>query len=97
MAGERLSRAWRAIRRVVLNPEPDPEQQRRIGELARERAPVVWLLGKVQSGKTSIVRAITGHPDAEIGLGFKPCTPTARIFDCPSDVPGIRFLDSSGL
>jgi len=97
MAGERLSRAWRTIRRVVLNPEPDPQEVSRIGELARARAPVVWLLGKVQSGKTSIVRAITGHPDAEIGLGFKPCTRTARVFDFPQDVPVIRFLDSSGL
>jgi len=97
LAGERLSRAWRTIRRVVLTPEADPQEERRIGELAREKAPIVWLLGKVQSGKTSIVRAITGHPDAEIGLGFKPCTRTARVFDFPQDVPVIRFLDSSGL
>src|SRR5690606_17943128 len=62
-----------------------------------ERAPVVWLLGKVQSGKTSIVHAITRHPDAEIGQGFRPCTRTARVFDFPQDVPVIRFLDSSGL
>jgi uncharacterized protein (DUF697 family) len=97
MAGDRFSRAWRTIRRVVLNPEPDPHEQRQIGDLARERAPVVWMLGKVQSGKTSIVHAITGHPDAEIGVGFKPCTRTARVFDYPQDVPVIRFLDSSGL
>jgi uncharacterized protein (DUF697 family) len=97
MAGERLTRAWRIIRRVVLNPEPDPERDNQIAELARERAPVVWLLGKVQSGKTSIIHAITGHPDAEIGRGYKPCTRTARVFDFPLDVPVIRFLDTSGL
>ncbi len=97
MSSERLTRAWRTIRRVVLNPEPDPQQEREIGALARERAPVVWMLGKVQAGKTSIVRAITGHPDAEIGVGFKPCTRTSRVFDFPPDVPVIRFLDSSGL
>src|SRR5690606_4332069 len=57
----------------------------------------IWLLGKVQSGKGSIVHAITGHPDAEIGLGVKPCPRTARVFDFPQDVPVIRFLDSSGL
>ena len=97
VVGERLSRAWRSIRRVVLNPDPDVRSDTEIGELARERAPVVWLLGKVQSGKTSIVHAITGHPDAEIGRGYKPCTRTARVFDFPDDVPVIRFLDSSGL
>jgi uncharacterized protein (DUF697 family) len=97
MAGERLTRAWRAFRRTVLSPEPDATRDSEIGELARRQAPTVWLLGKVQAGKTSIVHAITGHPDAEIGRGYKPCTRTARVFDFPDDVPVIRFLDSSGL
>jgi len=37
-------------------------------------APVIWLFGKVQSGKTSIIRALTGAERAQIGGGFKPCT-----------------------
>ena len=45
---------------------------------ARGLAPVVWLVGKVQSGKTSIVGAITQNSDAEVGTGFKACTRTAR-------------------
>lgn len=97
MAGERLLRAWRTIRRTVLSPEPGPRADVEIAELARERAPVVWLLGKVQSGKTSIIHAITRHPEAEIGHGYKPCTRTARVFDFPADAPVIRFLDSRGL
>jgi uncharacterized protein (DUF697 family) len=97
VAAERLSRAWRALRRTVLNPEPDPRVDTEIGDLARQQAPIVWLLGKVQAGKTSIIHAMTGHPDAEIGRGYKPCTRTARVFDFPDDVPVIRFLDSSGL
>jgi uncharacterized protein (DUF697 family) len=68
-----------------------------ISEQARRLAPVVWLLGKVQSGKTSIIRALTGASDAEIGAGFRACTRTARIFDFPPEAPIIRFLDTRGL
>jgi uncharacterized protein (DUF697 family) len=68
-----------------------------IAEQARQLAPVVWLLGKVQSGKTSIVRALTQASDAEIGNGFRACTKTARVFDFPLDAPIIRFLDTRGL
>ena len=68
-----------------------------ISEQARRFAPVVWLVGKVQSGKTSIIRALTGASDAEIGAGFRACTKTARIFDFPAQAPIIRFLDTRGL
>jgi len=64
---------------------------------ARLDAPVVWLLGKVQSGKTSIIRALTQSTDAEIGNGFRPCTRTARIYDFPDETPVLRFLDTRGL
>jgi len=60
-------------------------------------APIVWLLGKVQSGKTSIIRAITDSSDAAIGDGFRPCTRTARLYEFPSDMPVLRFLDTRGL
>src|SRR5262245_11893341 len=50
-------------------------------------APVVWLLGKVQSGKTSVIRAITRSSDAAIGDGFRPCTRTARLYAFPNDMP----------
>src|SRR5690606_34222822 len=46
---------------------PDPPA----GATVHSYAPVVWLLGKVQSGKTSIIRAVTGASDAEIGDGFR--------------------------
>ena len=58
---------------------------------------MVWLLGKVQSGKSSIVRVLTQASDAEIGSGFRACTKTARVFDFPGDAPIIRFLDTRGL
>jgi uncharacterized protein (DUF697 family) len=60
-------------------------------------APVVWLLGKVQSGKTSVIRSITGSSDAEIGDGFRPRTRTSRLYAFPPDMPVIRFLDTRGV
>jgi len=68
-----------------------------VAESARTLAPVVWLLGKVQSGKTSIIRAITHSTKAQIGDGFRPCTRTARIFEFPQETPVLRFLDTRGL
>jgi uncharacterized protein (DUF697 family) len=68
-----------------------------IAEAARRFAPVVWLVGKVQSGKTSIIRTLTRATDAEIGSGFRACTRTARVFDFPEEAPIIRFLDTRGL
>lgn len=59
--------------------------------------PVVWMLGKVQSGKTSIVRVLTGATDLEIGTGFKAATRTTRVLDFPAAAPLIRFMDTRGL
>jgi uncharacterized protein (DUF697 family) len=72
-------------------------EEEAIAANARAWAPLVWLLGKVQSGKTSIVRTITGSTDAEIGDGYKSCTRTARIFDFPPEAAVVRFLDTRGL
>src|SRR5262249_24430289 len=68
-----------------------------IAERARASAPIVWLVGKLQSGKTSIVRELTQASDAEIGTGFRACTKTAKVFDFPLEAPIIRFLDTRGL
>ena len=48
-------------------------------------APVFWLFGKTQSGKTSVVKYLTGATDAEIGEGFQPCTRTTRRYAFPED------------
>lgn len=69
----------------------------RIAEHARAFAPVVWLVGKVQSGKSSIVRTLTGTTEAEVGAGFEACTKTSRVFDFPHEAPIIRFLDTRGV
>src|SRR5712691_12150154 len=60
--------------------------------------PVLWLFGKVQAGKTSIIRALTGAERAQIGDGFKPCTRWAARYDFPqADFPLAVFLDTRGL
>ena len=89
--------AWRRVFDAVLKPRPDPALDEAIAVKAREQAPVIWLLGKVQSGKSSIVRAITGSTEAEVGVSFKPCTRRSRLYEFPQDVPVVRFLDTRGL
>lgn len=91
---------WQTLREEVLAPQVDPEK---VNEKLRESqinspVPVIWLLGKAQSGKTSIVRAITGSTNGEIGNGFQPCTRTASLFAFPDEEScWLRFLDTRGL
>ncbi|MDX1968626.1 MAG: DUF697 domain-containing protein [Planctomycetaceae bacterium] len=75
-------------------------------EFARERQrllqktplPVFWLFGKTGSGKTSIVRYLTGATDAEIGNGFRPQTKLSSEYEFPSvEQPIVKFLDTRGL
>lgn len=79
---------------------PDPLE---IGEEIRKHlselpAPVVWLLGKAQSGKSSIVHGITGVSKIEIGEGYRPCTKSSQLYSFPDeDAPFLRFLDTRGL
>jgi hypothetical protein len=93
------SEEWRRLRQLLLHPTVDDQAVESALRSARARQPlpVVWLLGKAQSGKTSIIRALTGSPSAEIGNGFRPCTRTARLYDFPAEAPVVRFLDTRGL
>lgn len=93
---ERLSRATRTVTSALF-PARASATDAEIADRARDLAPVVWLLGKVQSGKSSIVRVLTQSTAAEVGNGFKPCTCTARIFEFPPEAPLVRFLDTRGL
>jgi uncharacterized protein (DUF697 family) len=93
------TQSWRGLRDLLLQPRVDDAALDEALRAARARQPlpVVWLLGKAQSGKTSIIRALTGSPAAEIGNGFRPCTRTARLYDFPAEAPVVRFLDTRGL
>jgi uncharacterized protein (DUF697 family) len=77
----------------------EAEIQRRIADARKRTAiPVMWLFGKTQTGKTSIVKYLTGATEAEIGNGFRPCTRFSRSYDFPnSEAPLLTFLDTRGL
>jgi uncharacterized protein (DUF697 family) len=69
-------------------------------ESLRKYSPVpqFWLFGKTQSGKTSIVKFLTGADAAEIGQGWKPCTRFSRLYHFPTEeAPLLTFLDTRGL
>lgn len=86
--------------RSVLFPQVDAEKLQNALDRIRQETPppVIWLFGKVQSGKTSIVRALTGAERAQIGDGFRPCTRWAARYEFPNpDFPLTVFLDTRGL
>src|SRR5262245_10435121 len=91
---ERARRWWARERE-----QTDAEFQKRLEDLRRkEPVPVFWLFGKTQSGKTTVVRYLTGATDAEIGSGFQPCTRFSRKYDFPnSDAQLLEFLDTRGV
>jgi uncharacterized protein (DUF697 family)/predicted GTPase len=83
----------------IVKPQVDKAAEDKIKTIhERLPVPVFWLLGKTQSGKSSIIRTLTGSSAAEIGNGFKPCTRTAMLFDFPdAETAFLRFLDTRGL
>jgi uncharacterized protein (DUF697 family) len=95
-----MTRLWDAVKRTVSGDSgPPPDLDAALADLrAKTPAPVFWLLGKTQSGKTSIVRFLTGAEDAAIGSGFRPCTKTSRLYQFPTpDAPLLTFLDTRGV
>ncbi len=64
----------------------------------RTPVPVFWLFGRTQSGKTSLIKYLTGAEEAEIGQGFRPCTRFSRKYEFPTpETPLLTFLDTRGL
>jgi uncharacterized protein (DUF697 family) len=60
--------------------------------------PVFWLFGRTQSGKTSLIKYLTGAERAVIGKGFEPCTRFSSRFQFPNaEAPLVAFLDTRGL
>ena len=73
-------------------------EQQRAALLEKTPVPVIWLFGKTGSGKTSIIRYLTGATTAEIGNGYRPQTKTSTRYDFPSASDSIvKFLDTRGI
>jgi uncharacterized protein (DUF697 family) len=87
------------VKRLFSMAGRDAQLQERLDQLRqRTPVPVFWLLGKTQSGKTSLIRYLTGAEDAEIGQGFRPCTRTSREYRFPTpDAPLMTFIDTRGI
>lgn len=95
-----MNERWDGIKRIFFSPTVDEDSlAQRLKQIRADLpVPVFWLLGKTQSGKTAIVRALTGHEQARIGNGFQPCTRYSRVYDFPdSDDCMMRFLDTRGI
>src|SRR5882762_9412535 len=87
------------LKTLFSSRQTDAQLQAKLEQL-RQRipVPVFWLFGKTQSGKTSIIRYLTGANDAQIGQGFRPCTRFSRRYQFPSaETPLVTFLDTRGL
>ena len=91
---------WNKFWERFASPQVNEEKLRESLHNIRDRLPipVFWLLGKTQSGKTSIIHALTGNTRGEIGNGIRPCTRTASEYAFPSEEECLlRFLDTRGL
>ncbi|MEM7066185.1 MAG: DUF697 domain-containing protein [Cyanobacteria bacterium P01_B01_bin.77] len=87
-------------RRVLKWFAVDDEQVAHILEKIRAELPTTeaWLIGKPQSGKSSVVRGLTGVSADIIGQGFRPHTQHTQRYAYPSeDLPLLLFTDTVGL
>jgi uncharacterized protein (DUF697 family) len=95
-----MSQLWGTVKRMFRRGDDrPPDLEATLTELrGKTPAPVFWLVGKTQSGKTSIIKFLTGAEDAAIGSGFRPTTRTTRRYEFPTpDAPLLSFLDTRGL
>lgn len=92
---------WQRVRRFFRPLQPlsksEFEEQKR-SLLEQTPIPIFWLYGKTGSGKTSLIKALTGANDAEIGNGFRPQTKFSSRYAFPSEESRLLdFLDTRGL
>ncbi len=87
------------LKRLFSASAREARLQEHLERLGRETpVPILWLFGKTQSGKTSIVKYLTGAEFAEIGKGFQPCTRFSQQYQFPlREAPLLTFLDTRGL
>jgi uncharacterized protein (DUF697 family) len=87
------------IRSVFSSRARGAQLQDRLEQLRqRTTVPVFWLFGKTQSGKTTLIKYLTGADAAEVGEGFRPCTRFSRQYQFPTpEAPLLSFLDTRGV
>jgi uncharacterized protein (DUF697 family)/predicted GTPase len=92
-----MLQGWTRLAKL-FQPNDQQFEARIVDARKRSPAPVFWLFGRTQSGKTSIIKYLTGADDAEIGSGFRPCTRFSREYPFPNaEAPVLTFLDTRGL
>lgn len=92
-----MASLWQSWRSDAPRAEDEYEH---VIERLREKTPIpaIWLFGKTGSGKSSVIRYLTGAEAATIGEGYRPETKTSRRFDFPDSLePLLTFLDTRGL
>jgi uncharacterized protein (DUF697 family) len=87
------------LKQVFSTEERDSQLRKKLEELRQKTpVPVFWLYGKTQSGKTSVIKYLTGAEDAEIGRGFRPTTRYSRQYQFPTaEAPLVTFIDTRGV
>src|SRR5436305_6383546 len=90
---------WGLFKSWFGTQDRDARVQQKMLELREHLpVPVFWLFGKTQSGKTSIIKFLTGADAAEIGQGFQPCTRFSRQYQFHTqEAPLVSFVDTRGL
>src|SRR5437660_614602 len=94
-----LGKLWSRVRQLFSPSLREEEVREHLDRLRKEApTPVFWMVGKTQSGKTSLIRYLTGAERAEIGKGFQPCTRFSSRYAFPTEqAPLLTFLDTRGL
>lgn len=87
------------VKKLFSSGAGDERLRHKLDEIRNKTPiPVFWLYGKTQSGKTSVIKFLTGADDAEIGHGFKPCTRFSRQYMFPTpEAHLLTFLDTRGV
>jgi uncharacterized protein (DUF697 family)/predicted GTPase len=111
---DRLTAGWSAVTDRVLQVLPVDKAAQTVGQWfsvdeaqvaeilasVRDRLPTTeaLLIGKPQSGKSSIVRGLTGVSAEIVGQGFRPHTQSTTRYTYPSiELPLLVFTDTVGL
>jgi uncharacterized protein (DUF697 family)/predicted GTPase len=90
----------RSINTVTSWFRVDETEVAKILEKVRAELPTteVLLIGKPQTGKSSIIRGLTGVSPAIVGQGFRPHTAHTQRYNYPTgDLPLLIFTDTVGL